>query len=549
MHGVAAHRCRRRKSRRGVVFLPGSAVNVGINGGRFQYQYGTSSPDGAVSPEGFSLGLRASDDSSAEKIGSGLDFVYWDTAYNGGGKVTMTDISMNPGKMGWANLSSGDWNANKFNVRSGVILMSLRRTARGQTMQSFFLMGRSFAAYLSLLVVLSTVSTSSAQNSPVVTRPLERFYLHYVYPNTIWDPSVGSSLLTYSHFTSSPPLVACLQPGCGSNPYPIDAWVALTAQYSERYVEVYGQLVGPCPLTPSYVDRGTLPDTRTEIRRSWVRSQPLTNITECGGPPVWTLTESVLYGAPLRRKALDGSQYDASAMVMLRNGFPWVTYHWGYRLGMVANTSTWDPANLVKVPALATWPTGPNQTSFPDASRDLELVALPPPWVEDEVLEYVNRADFPKQPAGQYFYAVLPADKALLDATANWSRTGNAFKSGGYVSVCRFYGGKNGGPNTHFYSADEKECDLLKGIPALSYEGQTFAVNMPMPAKNEAQAVAGALRACPVASRPLYRLYNNASASSGKFVSNHRYTTNRNDVAAAVGQGWLDEGHVMCVPD
>ena len=186
---------------------------------------------------------------------------------------------------------------------------------------------------------------------------------------------------------------------------------------------------------------------------------------------------------------------------------------------------------------------------FPSSAYNFELAKLPLPRIEEEVTEYVNRTDFPNQPAGQYFYAVLAADKTLLDATANWSRTGKSFKSGGYVSVCRFYGGKNGGPNTHFYSADDKECAALKNIPALSYEGQTFAVNMPMPAKNAAQSVPGALRDCPIDSKPLYRVYNNASNSGGRFVSNHRYLTERADVSAAVAQGWVDEGHVMCVPN
>ena len=111
------------------------------------------------------------------------------------------------------------------------------------------------------------------------------------------------------------------------------------------------------------------------------------------------------------------------------------------------------------------------------------------------------------------------------------------------MSVCRFYGGKNGGPNTHFYSADDKECDGLKKIAFLDYEGQTFVVNMPLPGP-----VVNGDKPCPIDSKPLYRLYNNASSSNGKFVSNHRYTTSRVDVATFVARGWLDEGHVMCVP-
>ena len=159
------------------------------------------------------------------------------------------------------------------------------------------------------------------------------------------------------------------------------------------------------------------------------------------------------------------------------------------------------------------------------------------------MVEYVNRTDFPNQPGGQYFYAVRAEDKTLLDSVPAWQRTGKSFKSGGYVSACRFYGGKNGGPNTHFYSADDKECAALKAIPQLSYEGQTFAVNVPMPGSN-----ADGTKPCPIDSKPLYRVYNNASMSNGRFVSNHRYLTEKADVTAVVAQGWVDEGQVMCVP-
>jgi Repeat of unknown function (DUF5648) len=215
-----------------------------------------------------------------------------------------------------------------------------------------------------------------------------------------------------------------------------------------------------------------------------------------------------------------------------------MTLHWGYRLGLVETTLDWKQSSLFVLPQLANWP-----FKWTFEAGEAILLSLPPPFREDDVVEYVNKTDFPKQPGGQFFYAVLASDKTLLDAQQNWQRTGNAFKSGGYVSVCRFYGGKNGGPNTHFYSADNKECTALKAIPELSYEGQTFAVNMPLPGSN-----ADGTKPCPVESKPLYRLYNNASNSSGRFVSNHRYTTERTAVAVAVREGWADEGQVMCVP-
>lgn len=241
--------------------------------------------------------------------------------------------------------------------------------------------------------------------------------------------------------------------------------------------------------------------------------------------------------SPVRRKAIDGGEYDASPMEVKRGGAPWYNHFWGYRLGLVANESTFNAATgRALVPE---W----SFDGYPTPTNNFELAFLPPPVIEDDVVEYVNKLDFPRQPGGQFFYAVLASDKALLDAVPAWQRTGKAFKSGGYVSACRFYGGMNGGPNTHFYSADAKECAALKAIPALLYEGQTFAVNMPTPGSS----VYGTKR-CPLASKPLFRIYNNASAPGSNYVSNHRYVTDRADVSAAQAQGWVDEGQVMCVP-
>ena len=253
--------------------------------------------------------------------------------------------------------------------------------------------------------------------------------------------------------------------------------------------------------------------------------------------------DTITSGAPMRRVALDGGQYDASPMIIKRNGLPWYSHYFGYHLGLVANESNWDDANASAGAALGAY------FGFPNSANNFNLVSLPPPWVEADVVEYVNRADFPAQPDGQFFYASIAAEKTALDAVPSWSRTGRSFKSGGYVTVCRFYGGRNGGPNTHFYSGDARECNALKRVTTLDYEGQSFAVNMPMPPKTEAQHQPGALRDCPLDSKPLYRLYNNAAQSSGRFVSNHRYTTDRADVTAFAAKGWVDEGHQMCVPE
>lgn len=251
--------------------------------------------------------------------------------------------------------------------------------------------------------------------------------------------------------------------------------------------------------------------------------------------PDWLVTDRITLQAPVRRKAIDGSEYEASPMVIVREGVPWMTYYAGYRLGFVAGQSNWDNNNLSKTPVLQTWPTLPNSRD------DFELVRLPRPFVEGEVVEYVNEKDFPKAPGGQYFYATSQADQAALDAVPNWWRTGQSFKSGGYVPVCRLYGSAAPGPNTHFYSADAAECASLRANSVLHYEGQPFRASRLIP--STATSPAG----CPVATIPLYRGFNNASGKA--YDPNHRYVTNRNLLKMLAFFGWVNEGAVMCVPE
>ncbi|MBL8311286.1 MAG: hypothetical protein JNL19_12730 [Burkholderiales bacterium] len=298
----------------------------------------------------------------------------------------------------------------------------------------------------------------------------------------------------------------------------------------------------PCRIESTTLDRPVFEGAiiRESNRWRWGYAEGCGPDFFIGPSPVrWTLDDEISIGAPVRRRALDGSEFDASPMSIVRAGAPWATYYWGYKIGLVETQSDWNDANRSKFPA--DWP------GFPPSSENFKLTALPAPWAEGEVTEYANSTDFPKQPDAQYFYAASDADRALLDALPNWWRTGRGFKHGGYVSVCRFYGGNNGGPNTHFYSASDTECNWLKGFNFLSYEGQTFRVNLPLPLA--ANAPAGTRPACPVGSIPLYRLYNNAGALGKTYVSNHRYVTSRSEVEAAVSRGWLDEGTVMCVPE
>ena len=96
--------------------------------------------------------------------------------------------------------------------------------------------------------------------------------------------------------------------------------------------------------------------------------------------------------------------------------------------------------------------------------------------------------------------------------------------------VCRFYGTRGVGPNSHFYTVDADECAAVKRDPGWTYEGTAFYV---MPAV--AQQCAGG-------APPVFRAYNNRFAFND---SNHRYATDYGLLQALQAQGWWMEGTVF----
>ena len=256
------------------------------------------------------------------------------------------------------------------------------------------------------------------------------------------------------------------------------------------------------------------------------------------------------FDEPVRKTAVDGSQFDASPLIQTRNGEPWLTLFWGYRLGLLESQFDWDAQKLSTLPAFAKWP------RFAAKDEEFVLLSLPPPRLEGTVTEHRNTENFPNAPGGVYFYASTVADRAVLDSgqPGKWTRTGKGFNHGGYVAVCRFYGSASPGPNSHFYTASDKECDVLKSLETkprpttkqqLNFEGKTFYANTPIPAK-----AVGQPPTCPVASIPLYRAYNAAYGPTGKrnYDGNHQFSVSRADIDEVVAKGWVDEGIVMCVP-
>lgn len=173
--------------------------------------------------------------------------------------------------------------------------------------------------------------------------------------------------------------------------------------------------------------------------------------------------------------------------------------------------------------------------------------------VKQLVVEYVNTADFPNSPGGHYFYSSDTAEQYAVDAGAagQFARTGRHFLAGGTRAVCRFYGSISPGPNSHFFTVDENECNALKAaqitpVPKTAqqwnYEGVGFSTTPPL-------IDANGTRSCSANTQPQFRAYNNAYPVSGPknpWDSNHRFSSFASDIAQLVAIGWRDEGIVFC---
>ena len=169
------------------------------------------------------------------------------------------------------------------------------------------------------------------------------------------------------------------------------------------------------------------------------------------------------------------------------------------------------------------------------------------------VVEYINTLDFPTSPGGHFFYTNDPAEQASVDAGAagRFSRTGNSFKSGGTKQLCRFFGSITPGPNSHFFSINDGECNALRAAQATptptsvqqwNYEGLIYS-------ETPSVVSATGIASCPSSTVPVYRYYNNAFRAGNKnpWDSNHRYGTNKASLDTfAAANNWAGEGIVFC---
>jgi hypothetical protein len=155
-----------------------------------------------------------------------------------------------------------------------------------------------------------------------------------------------------------------------------------------------------------------------------------------------------------------------------------------------------------------------------------------------DVIEFYHAA------MDHYFMSSLAADIDALDSGhfPGWVRTGRTFKAypqpaAGASPVCRFY--LPAPQDSHFYSASPAECAAVAATyPTFMLEAPAvFHISLPDTATG----------ACPSATVPVYRLYNNRADT------NHRYTADPQIKAQMIAQGYIAEGYgssatIMCAP-
>jgi hypothetical protein len=170
------------------------------------------------------------------------------------------------------------------------------------------------------------------------------------------------------------------------------------------------------------------------------------------------------------------------------------------------------------------------------ANEKVLSAATLPWWYQDEaeITEYYHAG------INHYFMTAIEGEKGALDANPalGWKRTGERFigwraSAANGTPAYRFYHDAKGvGVNTHFFTLDGAEANILRGQTAdwaeeVSQWKANFAANT-----------------CGAGLVPLTRAYNNRFAFKD---SNHRFMTQAAVVTQMKTAGWVIEGNTMCV--
>ena len=163
---------------------------------------------------------------------------------------------------------------------------------------------------------------------------------------------------------------------------------------------------------------------------------------------------------------------------------------------------------------------------------------------ESRTVEYYEEA------TGHYFFTADPAVVDRLDMPGSgWRRTGQGFAvwmnaavaPPNAVPACYFYLPTS---NSHFYSVNNGDCELLKSIEAKerqgdkAYTGWTYV-------GTAFYAIAPVNGECAPGTTPVARFYNNRA---GQNDANHRYAVTQGVQEAMYSTSWNGEGPAFCAP-
>jgi Abnormal spindle-like microcephaly-assoc'd, ASPM-SPD-2-Hydin/Repeat of unknown function (DUF5648) len=158
-------------------------------------------------------------------------------------------------------------------------------------------------------------------------------------------------------------------------------------------------------------------------------------------------------------------------------------------------------------------------------------------------------------PLQYYFITSRDEEKALLDQSASFQRTGLQFKvfvsqQQGSVGISRYYFDKaalSGSRGTHFYTLLDSEKLLLAALNPDNSAAPLKPFNEGIDSFAHVPLGSGTGASCAPGLQPVYRIFR----GNLKFPDdpNHRFTSNQSVYQNMVAAGWDDEGIKFCVPE
>jgi len=162
--------------------------------------------------------------------------------------------------------------------------------------------------------------------------------------------------------------------------------------------------------------------------------------------------------------------------------------------------------------------------------------------------------EFQYAPLNYYFITSREADKAALDVSPGWARTGQSFPvysapANGRNAITRYYFDRIARAQTrgsHFYTLVDSEKAALDALNPTNVQAPQRPFNEGPDSYAFLPLVEGVGGSCAAGLTPVYRLFR----GNAKFPDdpNHRFTTSTTIYNEFVAQGWDDEGVKFCVP-